>query len=219
MQFSFTLTAGVPIRQETAGAYFLILDTGAAAAVAVSLLRGSETLEKVSNAARGFKARMAPGAGRFDRVELLSSVNAVVECVISDGMVDINAADGSTVHVADLPLPVQTEQGDGPGNPLFVSGITYDDTPAVSVDELTPVAATDVAATLLAADINRKAFRVLNLGPDDVAIGGAGLTWANRVIVLANGLGWFEDDGAAVAWKCICETGNNATVNVQEVLL
>lgn len=217
MQITVNLTAGVRVRQLTAGNYLVLLSTGAAASVELGIWRGNAELDRLRTAAKGTKARL-PVEG-FTHVELLSAVDCQVELVISNGLVDFDFVEGSTVHIADLPLPVANNRGASIGTPVFVSGITYDDTPAASVGDADPEAVTAVPAQFLAANVDRKGFRVVNMGPDDVAIGGPGLTWAKRVIVLGEAFGWEERDAGPLAWFAVCDAGNTATLNVQEVLL
>jgi hypothetical protein len=130
-----------------------------------------------------------------------------------------------------LPLPVELDIGDDPGNPIYVvndrgtpgnllhvTGVSLSDAPAVSVTNNAAVACSDVAAVVIAADTDRREIRFLNLGPDPVAIGAAGITWAARTIVLEQGDIWIEDRGANLAWSGITDTGDAADVTVQEVL-
>jgi hypothetical protein len=129
------------------------------------------------------------------------------------------------------PLPVELDIGDAPGNPIYVvndrgtpgnllhvAGVSLSDAPAVSVTNNAAVACSDVAAVVIAADSDRREIRFLNLGPDPVAIGAAGITWAARTIVLEEGDIWIEDRGANLAWSGITDTGDAADVTVQEVL-
>ncbi|RVU46100.1 hypothetical protein [Rubrivivax rivuli] len=70
---------------------------------------------------------------------------------------------------------------------------------------------------IAAANAARRTLRICNLGPDPVAIGAAGLTWAQRCIVLLAGDVWVEDRGGNLAWSGICEAGKNASVTWQGV--
>jgi hypothetical protein len=115
-----------------------------------------------------------------------------------------------------LPLPVVNDRG-APGNPVYVSGITYSDAPATSITNSAAVPVTAANTALLAASATRKAARFANIGADPVAIGGAGLTWAQRCIVLEPGDVHFENDGANLAWSAICDTGQTASITCMEV--
>lgn len=210
MQITVNLTAGQRARQITGGRYLVILDTGAAESVELGIFAGNAELDYIRTARKGTKARLQNVP--FTHVELRSAVDTAVELVISDGLVDFDFADGAVVHIGD-------ERGETIGDPLFVTGLTYSDLPAVSIAEAAPAAVTDTPAIFLTANADRKGFRVVNMGPDDAAIGGAGLTWAKRVIVLGESFGWEERDGGPLDWYAVCEAGNAATLNVQEVIL
>lgn len=220
MQFSITLTAGVRVRQQTAGRLFAILSTGAAQAVAVTLWDGSTPLEELTAVGRGFKARVADtSTGRgFTHVDIVSPVNTTLQLVISNGAIDFDSFDGATVNVvAAAPLPVVTDRG-APGAPLYVAGITYTDAPAVSLVNGAPVAIGAAAAALVPANAARRGLRVTNTGADPVAIGAPGITWASRCIVLQPGDTWVEDRAANLAWSAVCDVGDATTVTCQEVL-
>jgi hypothetical protein len=216
MQFTVNLTAGQRQRQQTAGRFFLILDTGAAATIEVALMRGTQELERIRTAARGFKARTPEG---FTHVELRATVNATAEIIISDGMVDFDFFAGASVQATiagPLPVPVSNDRG-SPGNLLHVAGVSLADAPATAVTNNAPVACGPVAAVVAAADATRRALRFHNLGPDPVAIGAAGITWANRVIVLEPGDVWIEDRAANLAWSAITDAAKAASVTAQGV--
>lgn len=218
MQFTINLQAGARSRQETAGRFFLILSTGAATTVEVALMRGNLELERIRTASRGFKARV-PGDG-FTHVELIAGTNAQAEIIISDGLVDFDFFAGAAVQATitgPLPLPVSNDRGT-PGNLLHVTGVSLADTPATSLNEPAAIAVNDTVDVLVAANANRRALRVANLGPDPVAIGSAGITWARRVIVLEAGDVWIEDRAANLAWSGITDAAKAASVTVQEVL-
>lgn len=218
MQFTLNLQAGARTRQQTAGRFFLLLSTGAASSIEISLMDGTRELERIRTATRGFKARMPHGA--FTHVELISGVAAQCEVVISDGSVDFDWFAGATVNAnisGPLPLPVSNDRGT-PGNVMHVTGVSLADAPATSINEPAAIAVNDTVDVLVAANANRRALRIANLGPDPVAIGSAGITWAKRVIVLAAGDMWIEDRAANLAWSGITNAATAASVTVQEVL-
>lgn len=215
MQFTVNLTAGQRQRQQTAGRYLVILSTGAVPDVELWIMRGNEELEYIRTAAKGLQVRL--GSVDFSHVEMRAADDTAVEIVISQGLVNIDTVEGATVNIANLPLPVATNRGQNIATPMIVAGITYDDVPASSMAEPDPVPVTAAPAEILPADPTRRAFRILNQGPDDVALGGPGLTWDKRVIVLGAGFGWEERDGAPLAWRAACEAGNTATITIQEL--
>ena len=215
MQFTVNLPANTWVRQETRGAYFVLLDTGAATSVEMRLMDGTRELEAIRTAKRGIKARTAAG---FTHVEFRSSVNATVEIIISAGAVDIDTVDGSTINavITGLPLSVSNDRGT-PGNLMHVTGVSLADAPATALAANAPVAVNDTADLLAAADANRRALRFCNLGPDPVALGPATQTWAGRVIVLQVGDVWIEDRAANLAWYGITDAAKSASVTVQGI--
>jgi hypothetical protein len=219
-QFSIMLKAGVPARQQTAGRALLILSTGAASSVGLTLNDGTQELESIRTASRGLRAEVAaPGLRGFTSFDLLSAVDCTVEVVVSRGAVGLSSADGSQVlaTVTNTSLAVVPDRG-APGNPVYVSGLTYSDAPATAVSGSAPVAVTPAGVAVVAANAARKGLRLRNLGPDPVAVGGTGLTWANRCIVLDVGDMWVEERGANVAWSAIVDAGKAASLGVQEVV-
>lgn len=218
MQFTINL-AGTSTwtRQQTAGKYLVLVGTGAASSVELRIMRGGQPLEEIRTAGRGFKARMAD-AGGFDAVELRAAQSCAVELVISDGLVDFDFLTGAAVQasIVGLPLPVSNDRG-APGNPMSVTAVTVNDAPATSATNAAAVAVTSAGAVVVAADAATRELRLANLGPDPVAIGAAGVTWAQRVIVLEAGDVWVETRGANLAWSAITDAGKAASVTVQRV--
>ncbi len=79
------------------------------------------------------------------------------------------------------------------------------------------VAVTEVLTDVLAAGA-RRLVRLYNQGPDPVAIGSAGLTWANRARVLDPGDSYEDEITGALAIKAITEAaGMTATIGVEVV--
>lgn len=191
------------------GRYVAIIDTGSVADVELRLYRGAMLLEHLTTARRNTKARIDDG---FDRVELRSTGTPTVQIVISDGAVDVSAP----IATLTDPLPVSNDRG-SPGNLLHVAGVTVADAPATALDNAAPVACSATIATIANADATRRALRIFNIGPDPVAIGAAGLTWANRTLVLEAGEGWNEERAANLAWSAITDTGMSASVTTQRV--
>jgi len=88
---------------------------------------------------------------------------------------------------------------------------------AQAITNAAPIAVTAVAAALVAANAARRGFRVKNIGANPVAIGGAGLTFANAVLVIQPGETWNEDEAAGAAWVCICDATLTSTINLQTI--
>lgn len=217
MQYQVTLKAGEDWRvQQTAGKQFALLGTGVAEFVGVRLRRNAETLEEIRTAKRGFRARMDDG--RFTHVELKSSVDCTIDISITEAGIDFDFTEGATVKavIQGLPLPVATTRGDTPGNVLYVSGVSINDTPAAAMAAQAPVTATTAGVALVGANANRRELRMFNIGPNAVAIGPTGQTWANRAIVLEVGDMWIETKSANLEWACVTGTGT-ASVGVQAV--
>lgn len=109
------------------------------------------------------------------------------------------------------PLPVQLIAGGGGGVVV-----------AATVRENSAVTVTGTRVLLVAANPARIGLRFCNVGTDPVAIGSGTITWATRVLVLANGdfcsEGSATGDAPGLAWYGICDTGKSASVTVQEVL-
>jgi len=217
MQFTVNLTAGQKFTQQTAGALFVLMDTGAAASIDVRFVAGPQELEHITTGKRGLKARM-PTPTRFTAVEFIAPTNCTCLFVISDGLIDINTTDGASVAatILGLPLPVSNDRG-SPGNPIYISGETPGTGPASAVLNDAAVAVDASGESLLAAATNRVRAVFANLGASPVAIGAPGLTWAQRAIVLQPGDTWVEDRAANLAWSAICAAGTNTSVGVQEV--
>ena len=215
MQYKINLVANVPLRQELQGKTFVLVSTGAAPTIDLKIEIQGFANEEMRGVKSGFKLN-APG---FTSCLLTAPVNCTVEVVTSFADISINTNEGASVQatIVNLPLAVVPDRG-APANPVYVSGITYNDAPATSLTNAAPVAAGPGGVVVMAANASRKAARFLNLGPDPVAIGGAGLTWAQRTLVLNLGDVWNEERGANVAWSAICETAKTASVTVQEVL-
>ncbi|HEV6968846.1 hypothetical protein [Roseateles sp.] len=219
MQYTVNLTAGQTWRQQTAGGYFLLMSIAGAASIQVRLVaKGGQELENILSAGRGLKARM-PAGQQFEAIEFTAAAPCAVTFIISDGFVDIDVVDGAvvTANIAGLPLPVSNDRG-SPGNLLYVSAVTASDAPATAVLNDAPVACGPAIAVLAAANANRRALRFTNFGPDPVALGAPGLTWANRCIVLQVGDSWVEERAANLAWSGITDAAKAASVGVQEVL-
>lgn len=216
MDFTINLTAGKWQRQDTAGRMFLLTDPGVAGTLEVRLDMPGRNDETVGAAGKGFRATLQ--AGMFTGVSLRAAVDTVAKCVISENLIDYDFTDGATVKIANSGTPIQVSNDRGsPGNLLYVSGVSLADAPATGSSNGAAVACGPVIAAVLAANANRRAARFMNLGPDPVAIGAPGLTWATRTVVLDVGDVWLEDRGANLAWSAITDAGKAASVTAQEV--
>jgi hypothetical protein len=210
------LTAGQTARQQTSGSYFMLLDTGAAASVDLIIRVHQQSAEHISTAKRGTKAKLQGGM-TFDSVEMTATVNCVVQFIVSDGLVDFDIIDGATVQVGNsLAIPVSNDRG-SPGNPIFVNSSIAGLPAAVAIVNDAPVAITAAFSAIVAANANRVSLRLTNKGANVVALGGAGLTFANGAVLLQPGDTWIEERAANLAWGGICDVTLSSSIGVQEI--
>lgn len=214
MQYTINIPANQEIRAQISGRTLALLSTGAAASVDIKIEITGFAVEELRGQKRGFKVR-TPG---FDGVRLFSTVATTIEVFTSVADIELSL-EGQTVsaNITNTPLAVVPDRG-APGNPVYVSGVTYTDAPATSMLNTGPVAIAAVAVSVMAANAARKAARFTNVGTDAVALGATGITWAKRCIVLEPGDVWSEDSAANLQWFAICDAAKTASVNVQEVM-
>lgn len=215
MQHSVSLIAGQTARVQIAGSYFLLMDVGLSTSLTVSLKAGTYPLESVTVTKKGLKLRGAA----FDAMEFTSANDATVSFVVSDGLVDIDMIDGANV------LATLSGANDGSvAKPLNVTAVTVADSPATAVSDNVAIAVGGAAAVqIAAANANRRELRIANTGTDPMAIGGAGITWATRTVVIqpgdTNGVDvWVEGRFANLAVYAITDAGKAASAHVQEVI-
>jgi hypothetical protein len=79
------------------------------------------------------------------------------------------AAPSGKIANTGTPIQVSNDRG-SPGNLLYVSGVSVADAPAVANSNGVAVACGPAAVVVAAANANRRALCLLNLGPDPVAI-------------------------------------------------
>lgn len=216
MDFAINLKAGEWTLQETAGRMFLLVEAGTAGAIELRFSMQGGNDEEIKLARRGFRARL--NTGRFSGVYMRAAVATSARFVISDNDIEFDFVDGSTVkaEIQNLPLPVSNDRGT-PGAPIYVTGALGGGAGAAAVGNFAPIACGPAAVVAAAANVNRIELRFTNFGPDPVALGAAGITWANRAVVLHVGDMWVEDRGPALAWSAITEAGKTASLGKQEV--
>lgn len=214
MQYKINLIAGVPQRQDFQGTTLVILDTGAASTVDMSVSVQGFNVEDLRAVRKGLRMR-SPG---FTGATFTAAVNCTLEIVVSVADISINYTDGATVNANIIgTVPVSNDRG-APGTPVYVSGITYSDAPAVTLTDTAAVAVTSAGAALVAANAARRSLRFTNIGTDPVALGFTGITWAKRCIVLNAGDTWVEDRAANLAWDAITDVAKTASVTIQQVI-
>lgn len=211
MQYQQTLKAGIPAILPIYGRAFVLESTGAAASIALTFRGPGLSDEIFERAKRGRKLRLLEGG--FTSIQLIAPVDCTVEFTTSENAVDLDFADGSAVTVTGQ---VDLTRGT-PGNTLFVTGVSLSDAPATAASAGAAVPVTSAGQVIRAADANRRELRFANLGPDPVAIGPVGQTWAQRCIVIQPGDIWIESRGANLAWSGVCDAAQTASVTAQGV--
>lgn len=217
MRIRIPLSAGVPARQWFKASSVVIASTGAAASVNFTLFGGDQQdAESFGDCERLFG--IYDPTRIFSGVELTAPVDCVVELLVSRSRIEV--MDGATVTATlsaeQLPLSVTPTRGDAPANPFYVTGLTYTDTPAASNANANAVAVAGAVVLVAAASAGVLERRFTNIGTDPAALGAAGLTWAQRAVVLNPGDTWVESKGAALAWYGIT-AGGAASITVQEL--
>lgn len=151
--------------------------------------------------------KYSPGF-EFSGYSLRSGVDADIRLLVGYGdadvgqVVNVTIAEATIINDGSDPVPVE-------GSVELILADTITDNAAVAV--------TDALTAVLAAGAARRSVRLLNQGANDVAIGGAGLTWAKRTIVLEPGDMWVEDCAPGAVIKAICNTALTATLGVQVI--
>lgn len=218
MQQTINLVANARTRVDCPGASLLLMSVGAAANVELWMFNGSQELTYIRTAPRGYRKKMR-GTRTFTHVELRAAVVTTVELLAGDDDDDLDFVTGTqvTATIAGLPLQVQNDRGT-PGNLLFVSGVSLSDAPATSSPDNAAVACSATQALIVAAAAARRQTTFTNLGPDPVALGSTGITWAKRCIILNAGESYVEDRCASLAFYAICDAAKTASVTSKEVL-
>lgn len=217
MQYNLTLAAGQSLRQQTSGSFFLLQAIGAATSVDIQFFVNAQTAEHITTAGRGLKAKLG-GGQRFSEIVITSAVATTVSFIISDGLVDISQLDGANVFVNNNGTPIQTANDRGSaGNPVFINGTVAGLPAAAVIVNDAPAAITAAFSAIVALNVNRVSLRMTNTGGNVVALGAAGLTFANGAILLQPGDTWIEERAANLAWGGICGAALASTIAFQEV--
>lgn len=180
-------------QQITAGLTWAMAEVGAyfqifeaPAAVDVRFMRNGKVIGTAEQMGAGFYARPAEG---FDRIEIASATTQTIKIGISDGTGGTNQMTGSVVATVKTATSI------------------------VNVPFKT-VGTVEVLAA--AANANRLGLRFLNSGGTNIALGGAGLAFADAAIVLAPGQLWVEADAPGAAWVALSDMAGG-TLKVQEL--
>lgn len=226
MQYAITLLAGIPKRQEMSGKTFLLLDLGAAQTLDLTIeSAGGFSAEELHSVKRGLKLITQSG---FKSALFTSAVDCLIQVVSSDSDISVNYEDGNnvnativgtpTVNIGSLPVPVRPDRGGTPAVPVYVSGVISVGIPANIRNDNEPIAVGPVAVQLLASNDNRIETRIANLSGNEIAIGGAGITWTNRVVVIGPGDVFIDDKAANLSFYAVTNAGNTAAVTTQEII-
>jgi hypothetical protein len=117
---------------------------------------------------------------------------------------------GGTINLTATEVGLTSDGVDvGAASPLPVTQAL-----ATTITSSAAVAVTAALTDVLAAG-TRRGVRLFNQGAAAVAIGGAGLTWANRAVVLEVGDSHEELVAPGAAIKAICAATLTATLGVQ----
>jgi hypothetical protein len=186
--------------------------------VDIYFLREGRVVGHKIGAVQGYKAKPEGG---FEAFRVTSASVQQITVDIAKGDVDETNSPTAIAEAIDTllratPLDVSNDRGT-PGNLMHVTGVSLADAPATAINNLPTVACGPVAVLIKPANVDCRKARFVNLGPDPVAIGGAGITWATRSLVLEAGDTWPEDIAGNLAWYGITDAGDAATVGVQEI--
>lgn len=212
--YTIPLQAGMPARFDIAGRVLLVDDCGAAGSVDVQLMRAGTPQTKLPNRKKAFRQ-----VAEYDGVILTAAVDTTVGIFLSYDDVSLGVADGSAVSV---PSGVVITNAPGQKIPVDIGGATVNvGTLAIqlagTVTDAAPVAIGAGATAIAAANAARRGMRLRNVGANPVAIGGAGVTFANAAVILQAGETWNENEAPGAAWYGICGAGLASTLNLQTI--
>lgn len=215
-----TITAGQPLYLPVGGRVLYIQNAPSGPILNVEFVRRDSQSQKVERVGKGFKAQPTEP---FEGVRISTTVTQVVDFIITEGEIEIAFnEDESIIGNTDAKaVPVRTVVGQ-PLEVLFAGTVapvlgSVTIIQATTVTNVEPVAVTAVAGVLVAAAAGRRGLRVRNVGANAVAIGGAGVTFANAAVVIQPGETWNENEAAPAAWSAICDAALASTLNVQTI--
>lgn len=231
-----TLKAGIPFRRDIIGRLLLIDDCGVAGKVDVQMLVAGSADVVMYDRRAGFRRVAA-----FEGVILTSAVDTVVKLFLAMEDVQLGVNELEISNPADNPVNVLFA---GTVNPVL-GVVTVDNTDAEAipiqqkvghvfqveqasevdarlyqaavVTNVAPLAVTAVAGVMLAASATRRGFRVKNNGANAVAIGGAGIVFADAVVLIQPGETWNENEAPGAAWYAICDAAAASSLNIQTI--
>jgi hypothetical protein len=240
--YSEFIPAGAPVKLAIGGRLLYIQRSSGGAVLDITFHNGAGT-QTVSAVGKGFKAGPVGG---FDTITFKAAMDSTVEFIITDGDVNAQFDDASTIIGNDdgqsIPvrvpagqrIPVDLANGTVNVNAVNVGINNTDAAPipvrmpagaflptkpykAQAVTNVEPVNMAANAQAIVAADANRRGVRLRNVGANAVAIGGAGLIFSKAVVVIQPGETWAENEAAGAAWFGICDAGLTSILNIQVI--
>ncbi len=221
--YKIPLTAGVSHVQDAPGSLILVDGIDGAAGVDVTpIVNGSRQVTMPGRKA-GFKYRT-----QYDAVELVAAADCEVRIFLTTNDVSLGFTDGAQVNVlgavqvtngVDKRLPVDLAGGTVTVNAANVGINNTNANPVptraaqgATIGHVSPVAVGTVAVSALAASATRYSGRFRNVSTNGgkIALGGAGVTMANAVIILDAGQLWIETEGAAAEWYAISDKAGSS---------
>lgn len=220
--YSEFIAAGQPMKLTIGGKLLYIQRSQAGAVLDVTFHNGFGT-QTVNGVGKGFKAGPVGG---FDTITIATAADGVVEFIVTDGDVNAQFDDASTIIGNDdgQAIPVRLKAGErlpvdlaGGNVSVTATNVGISNTNANAVPVKSQALGTIVdhdpaiigtgAAQLLINDATFRRLRVRNAHASAVvALGGAAVTLANAAIVLQPGDIWAEDDAAGAAWYAVSDT-------------
>ncbi len=224
--YKFSLKANQAIQVPISGKVILVDDLGGAPGLDITPIYQGAAGITMPKRQTAFKAWVD-----YDAVTLSASVDCTVALFLSMSDVTLGFTNGSSINVqgqvtvangAGARVPVDI--GGGAVN-VTASNVTIGNTAAqpipvaavpqgTTLGHVNPVAINTGAAQLaLAGTATRRSARFRNASTNgaNIALGGAGVTMANAVIILAPGEVWDETNAAAADWYATSDI-NGASV-------
>lgn len=224
--YQFRLTAGKDYQAPVRGKLILVDDIGVASGVDITPMRENAEGRTMPARKKAFKCWTD-----YDAVVLRSDVDTTVSLFLSDTDVNLGFADGAAVNVSSGQIQVTNDTSHRV--PVEIGGSTVTvtaDNVGVNNSEANPVpmrpvrqtvivdagaTAVGLASVIAVSDPTLRIVRFRNPHASaKVALGGAGVTLANAVIVLEPGDMWNETDAPGAEWHAISDTAG-ASVLVQ----
>lgn len=215
--FKEYLAAGVPVKLAVGGKLLYVQRSQAGAVLSITFHSGAAT-QGVAGVGKGFKAGPVGG---FDQITFLAAESGTVEFIVTDGDVNAQFDDASTIIGNDdgQAVPIRLKAGerlpvDMQGGTVNVNaenvGINNGNASPVPIqyqalatlsNKAAVVVNTGVAQAVLAdATLKRAVFRNGSANGAKIGLGGVGVTMATAAIVLQPGETWVETDAAGAAW-------------------